>query len=161
MFISLGYWELLLIVCSLLKLIFGLLCYRLPVDWEYWGKCLVSSMMRKMLGVFRCFWIYLLPVLEYSSSVWLSAADCHLRLLDRVVSWASAMCGGAIHCDLWHSRLVTSLCLFYNLRDNDHHPDGSLFPAARRVPIRVTRRGLVAHAFTLEVPRVRTSQFSR
>ena len=25
------------------------------------------------------------------------------------------MCGGAIHCDLWHHRRVASLCLFYKI----------------------------------------------
>ena len=123
---------------------------------------------RKTLGVFdhlaltfRCFWCYLLPVLEYYTAFWMSAADCHLRFLDRVVSRASAMCGRAIPCDLWHRLWVVFLCLFYKIGGNDCHPVGSLFLAARRAPIRVTRRGLVAHTFTFEVPRVRTSQFSR
>ena len=39
---------------------------------------------RLLLG--RCFSGYVLPVLEYCSAVWCSAADTHLRLLDRVVS---------------------------------------------------------------------------
>ena len=41
---------------------------------------------RSLLG--RCFRGFVLPVLEYCSSVWCSAADTHLRLLDRVVSGA-------------------------------------------------------------------------
>ena len=77
-------------------------------------------------------------MLEYCSAFWLSAADCHLRLLDRVVSRASAMCGGAIECHLWHTRRVASLCLFYKICDG-RHLVGSLFPAARRAPIWVTR----------------------
>ena len=35
-----------------------------------------------------------------------------------------------------------------------------LFPAAHCAPIRVTRQGFAAHTFTLEVIRVRISQFS-
>ena len=72
--------------------------------------------LTKTLGVFddlalavRCFWSYLLPVLEYCLAVWLSAADWYLSFLDRIVSRASAMCGGAIHCDLWHRLRVASL----------------------------------------------------
>ena len=42
---------------------------------------------RSLLG--RCFRGFVLPVLEYCSAVWCSAADTHLRLLDRVVSGAS------------------------------------------------------------------------
>ena len=34
----------------------------------------------------RCFWGLVLPVLEYCSAVWCSAADTHLKLQDRVVS---------------------------------------------------------------------------
>ena len=41
---------------------------------------------RLLLG--RCFWGFVLPVLEYCSAVWCSAADTHLKLLDRVVSGA-------------------------------------------------------------------------
>ena len=36
----------------------------------------------------RCFWGFVLPVLEYCSAEWSSAADTHLKLLDRVVSGA-------------------------------------------------------------------------
>ena len=41
------------------------------------------------LLLWRCFRGFVLPVLEYGSAVWCSAADTHLRLLDRVVSGAS------------------------------------------------------------------------
>ena len=39
---------------------------------------------RSLLG--RCFLGFVLPVLEYCSAVWCSAADKYLKLLDRVVS---------------------------------------------------------------------------
>ena len=41
---------------------------------------------RFLLG--RCFPGFVIPVLEYCSAVWCSAADTHLTLLDRVVSYA-------------------------------------------------------------------------
>ena len=41
---------------------------------------------RSLLG--RCFRSLVLPVLEYRSAVWCSAADTHLKLLDRAVSGA-------------------------------------------------------------------------
>ena len=43
---------------------------------------------RDKLPIGRCFWDFVLPVLEYCSAVWCSAADTHLKLLDRVVSGA-------------------------------------------------------------------------
>ena len=54
----------------------------------------------------RCFRGFVLPVLEYSSAVWCSAADTHLKLQDRVISGASFLTGGALNVtlhiiDLW------------------------------------------------------------
>ena len=39
--------------------------------------------------IVRCFRGFVLPVLEYCSAVWGSAADAHLKLLDRAVSIAA------------------------------------------------------------------------
>ena len=53
------------------------------------------SILRKSWRIFhdrsllvRCFWGIVLPVLEYCSAVWFSAADTHLKLLDRAISGA-------------------------------------------------------------------------
>ena len=47
-----------------------------------------------LLGIsFRCF---VLPLLEYCSAVWCSAAKTHLKLLDRVVSGACFLIGGVV-----------------------------------------------------------------
>ena len=46
---------------------------------------------RLLLG--RCFRGFALPVLEYCSAVWCSAADTHLKLLDRIVSGVSFLTG--------------------------------------------------------------------
>ena len=42
----------------------------------------------------RYFRGFLLPVLEYCSADWCSAADTHLKLLDRAVSGARFLAGG-------------------------------------------------------------------
>ena len=125
------------------------------------------GILRKAMSVFRdtslverCFWSFLLPVLEYCSPVWMSAAASHLRLLDRVVRVASRMSGGRIVCDLWHRRRVASLCVFYRIRGNAGHPVNALMPPVRVAP-RLTRGALAAHSHTLEVPWARTVQFSR
>ena len=55
---------------------------------------------RLLLG--RCFTGFVLPVLEYCSAVWCSAANTHLTLLDRVVTGASFLTGGVFECDLAH-----------------------------------------------------------
>ena len=70
----------------------------------------------------RCFWGFVLPVLEYCSAVWCSAADTHLKLLDRVVSGACILAGGVLNCNLSHRRFVAILCMLYKTRCNPMHP---------------------------------------
>ena len=69
---------------------------------------LVSSATSRILGILgkswrvfhdrlllgRCFRGFGLPVLEYCSAVWCSAADTHLKLLDREVSGVRFFTGG-------------------------------------------------------------------
>ena len=69
---------------------------------------------RLLLG--RCFRGFVLPVLEYCSAVWCSAADTHLRLLDSEVSGASFLTGGVFECDLAHRRSVAVLCMLYKIK---------------------------------------------
>ena len=78
------------------------------------------GILRKTMSVFRdvaivakCFWTFILPVLEYCSPVWMSAATSHLSLLDRVVVQVGRLSGGSVSCDLWHRRKVTSLSVFF------------------------------------------------
>ena len=59
---------------------------------------------RLLLG--RYFRGFVLPVLQYCSAVWCSAAD--LKLVDRVVSGASFLIGGVFECDLAHRRSSSS-----------------------------------------------------
>ena len=53
---------------------------------------------RSLLG--RCFRVFVLPVLENCSAVWCSAADTHLKLLDRAVSDARFLTGSVFECTL-------------------------------------------------------------
>ena len=50
----------------------------------------------------RCLRGFFLPVLEYFSAVWCSAADTHLKLLYRAVSGARFLTGGVLECDITH-----------------------------------------------------------
>ena len=104
----------------------------------------------------RCFRGFVLPVLEYCSAVWCSAADTHLRLLDRVVNGACFLAGGVLDCDLAHRRSVAVLCMLYKIRCNQVHPLCGTLPVPY-VPVRVTRGALVAHRYTYAPPRCRTS----
>ena len=58
---------------------------------------MVSSMIDRFLGdAFRVL------VLEYCSVLWCSAANTHLKLLDRAVSGAQFLTGGVFECDISH-----------------------------------------------------------
>ena len=125
------------------------------------------GIMRKSWRVFhdtsllgRCFRGFVLPVLEYYSAVWCSAANTHLKLLDRAVSGARFLTGGVFKCDIAHRRSVAVLCMVYMIRCNPVPPlNGAL--AGPYVPVRVTRGALVAHRYTYAPPRCGTSQYSR
>ena len=62
---------------------------------------------RALLG--RCFRCLVLPVLEYPSAVWCSAADTHLKLLYREISGTRFLTAGVFECDIAHRRSVAVL----------------------------------------------------
>ena len=86
---------------------------------------------------------FVMPALEYCSAVWCSAADTHLKLLDRVVNGARFLTGVCLSVtllivDLWQ------YCMLYEIRCNRMHPLYGSLPV-QYVPVRVTRCELVAH----------------
>ena len=97
----------------------------------------------------RCFQCFILPVLEYCSALWCSAADTHLKLLDRAVSAAR-----------FHRRSVALQCILNKIRSNPMHNINWSLPGPY-VPVRVTRGSPVAHRYTYASPRCRTSQYRR
>ena len=113
---------------------------------------------RSLLG--RCFRAFVLPVLEYCSAVWCSAADTHLKLLDRAVSGARFLTGGVFDCDISHRRSVAVMCLLNKIRCNPVHPLNGALPGPY-VPVWVARGALVEHRYTYAPPRCRTLQYSR
>ena len=82
---------------------------------------------RSLLG--RCIRGFVLPVLEYCSAVWCSAADTHLKLLDRAVSGTQFLTGGVFQCGIAHRRSVAVLCMIYKIRCTAMH---SLSGASQR-----------------------------
>ena len=108
----------------------------------------------------RSFGSFVLPVLEYFSAVRCSAADSHLKLLDRVVRSAGFLAGGVLECNLAHRRSIAELCMLFNIRSNPMHLLSGALPLPY-VPARVTRGGSVAHRHSFAPPRCRTSQYRR
>ena len=66
----------------------------------------------------RCFRGFVLPVLEYYSAVWCSAADTRHKLLNCVVSDASFRTGGVFECHMANRRSVSVLCMLYKVSCN-------------------------------------------
>ena len=108
------------------------------------------------LLLWRCFRGFVLPVLEYCSAVWRSAADTNLKLMDRAVSGARFLTGGVIEGDIVHRRSVAVLCMLYKIRCNLMHQLNDALPGPY-VPVRVTSGALVAYRYTYALPRCRTS----
>ena len=76
--------------------------------------------------------------------MWCSAADSHLKLLDRVVRSAGFLAGLVLNCNLAHRRSVAELCMLFKIKSNPMHPLRGALPLPS-IPARVTRGVLVAH----------------
>ena len=86
--------------------------------------------------------------------MWCSAADTFLKLLDRAVSGARFLTGGA------QRRSVTVLCMLYKIRCNLMRPLNGALPGPY-VPMRVTYGAVVPHRYTYAPPRCISSQYRR
>ena len=89
--------------------------------------------------------------------MWFSAADSHLKLLDRVVRSAGFLAGGVLDCNLANRRSAAELCKLFKIKSNPMHPLSGALPLPY-VPARVS---LVAHRHLFAPPRCRTSQYRR
>ena len=98
--------------------------------------------------VAKCFWAFILPVLEYSSPVWMSAATSNLPLVDRNVSQVSQLSGGSVPAAIFGT--VASLCVFFKIDSLVDHPVRGIFPAQHLLR-RPTRGALAAHYRSFEL----------
>ena len=146
---TLLFWEWHLIQRWPLRCIFAQFPEQLRKDLVSWGSHGERFMIDRFLG--DAFEVLSCQVLEYCSAVWCSAADTHLKLLDRAVSGARFLTGGVFECDNSHRRSMAVLCMLYKIRCNP----------GPYVPARVTCSGPVAHQHTYAPPRCRILQYSR
>ena len=133
----------------------------------------VSSSVTQKIGILRksfknfgdeiimmnCFNSFILPCLEYCSPVWLSAADSHLKLLDRNLRAIKFLIPN-LGTDLWHRRSISSLCMLFKIYHNPKHPLHSDLPDLYR-PARITRNAMNANSHAFSFVRYNTVQFSR
>ena len=60
--------------------------------------------------------------------MWCSAADSHLKLLDRVVRSAGFLAGGVLECNLAPRQSVAELCMLFKIKSNPVHPLSGALP---------------------------------
>ena len=107
----------------------------------------------------NCFFSFTLPHFEYCSAVWSSAADCHLRLLDRAFNSVRFLLS-ELDLDIEHRRDVGALCILYKIVYDVDHPLHNHLPNFYR-PARVTRYSESMNSMAFDINRLSTSQFSR
>lgn len=124
------------------------------------------GLLRKCYKTFACettviksFYAFILPHFEYCSPVWNSAADCHLKLLDRALNSIKFILP-ALSLDLHHRRRVGGLSLLFKIINNTQHPLHSVLPEPF-IPIRATRFTRSLNGLAMTPINVSTSQFSR
>ena len=82
-------------------------------------------------ALLRCYFAFFLLVLEYCSSVWGSAAECHLQLLERQVYSVARLCHDQSFLSLCHRRRVVGLTMLYKVKNsNSNHSLFSERPSA-------------------------------
>ena len=107
-----------------------------------------------------CFRSFVLPLLEYCSPVWMSAAARDLALLDRVVRGGRFLFPNSGSYDLDHRRMISCLSMFHKLYFSRELSLSTIIPEPLRVP-RATRFAEQQHQYAVNVPRCHTSQFQR
>ena len=107
----------------------------------------------------KCFFSFTLPHFEYCSAVWSSAADCHLRLLDRAFNSVKFLLT-ELDLDIGHRRDVGALCILYKVVNDVDHPLYKFLPNFYQ-PVRMTRYSESVNSLAFEIVRHSTSQFSR
>ena len=113
--------------------------------------CSISSLFAQKIGLLRkslrivgdhdvllqCFNSFILPCLEYCSHVWSSAADSHLKLLDKNLRACKFLIPN-LTISLQHRCFLSSLCMIYKIFHNPSHPLHSELPKLFH-PRRVTK----------------------
>ena len=82
---------------------------------------LVKPVIVAISVLLRCCYAFVLPVLEYCSPVWESAAECHLQHVERQVYSVARHCIDQTFLLLCHRRHVAALCMLYKVNSNSNH----------------------------------------
>ena len=140
-----------------------LLCCSKCILLIYWNNYILiyTAFLKHFFGdtyvMLHCCYAFVLPILEYCSSVWGSAAEWHFQLLKWKVYLVARFCPDQTFLSLYHRRHVAALCMLYEVNSNSNHCLFSELPSAS-VRVWHTQSVAAAHPFEFEVSRCRTSQ---
>ena len=92
------------------------LCFQSCSSEVWYYEKVLASVSLSVTPSEYVFGSFVLRVLEYCTTVWCSAADSHLKLLDSVVRSAWFLVVGVLESNLDHRRSVAVLCMLSRLR---------------------------------------------
>ena len=115
---------------------------------------LVNRMFMDTSVFLRCYYAFVLPILEYCSPVWGTAAECHFQLLERQVYSVARLFPDQTFLSWCHRCHVATLCMLYKVNSNSNHCMFSELPSAS-VRVRRIRAATAAHPLEFEVSRCR------
>ena len=95
--------------------------------------CILRLVKRIFVGtsvLLRCYFAFVLPILEHSSPVYGSAAACHLQFLERQVYSVTRLCYAQSFLSLHLGRRVSELSMLYKVNSNSNHCLFSELPSA-------------------------------
>ena len=110
-------------------------------------------------ALLKSFYAFILPCFEYCSSVWSSAADCHLKLLDRALNNIKFFLPN-LTINLENRRDNACLSLLYKIYYNPDHPLHSRLPGPF-ICARQTRFALAQNNLAFSRINTNTSQYAR
>ena len=99
----------------------------------------------------RCCYAFVLPILEYCSPVWGSAAECNLQLLESQVYSVAMFCSDQTFLSLCHQRRVAAQCMLYKINSNSNHCLFSELFLSVSVRVRHTLAAAALHPLEFEV----------
>ena len=94
-----------------------------------------------------CYFAFALPILDYCSPVWGSAAGWHLQLLEHQVNSVATLCLDQSFLLLFHQHHVAGLSILYKVNSKSNRCQFSELPSAST---RVWHTRAVAAAYKLE-----------
>ena len=91
---------------------------------------LVKRIFMDTTELLRYYYEFVLPIIEYCSPVWGSAAECHIQSLERHVCSVDRLCPDQTFLSLCNRRHVAAQCMLYSVNSKSSDCLFSELPSA-------------------------------